>query len=83
MPNARGIEQLKDLGAGKAAPGEVVRLYRRAFDEVGPRALWSRKPSEHPTITQALVIANALRAEGNLEARAMAVRIEDACRAAL
>ena len=38
---------------------------------------------EHPTITQALAIANSLKVEGDIKARALAVAIEQACRAAL
>lgn len=77
------VEQLKDLGAGRPAPTEVVRLYRQAFCEFGTQALWSRRPSDTPTIAQALVIAENLRREGNLNSRALAVAIEQACRAAL
>jgi hypothetical protein len=36
-----------------------------------------------PTITQALVVAENLRREGNLQSRALAGEIERACRAAL
>ncbi len=77
-------DALKDLGAGKAAPADVARLYRQAFTDFGTRALWNyRTDIEHPTITQALMVADSLRVEGNVEARALAVQIELACRAAL
>jgi hypothetical protein len=76
------LDQLKDLGSGRPAPEEIARLYRRAFAEFGPQALWSRRPSERPTITQALTVADALRNEGDLRARALAVEIEAKCRAA-
>jgi hypothetical protein len=46
-------------------------------------ALWNRRPSEKPTIAQALVVAESLRREGNLQSRALAYEIERACRAAL
>jgi hypothetical protein len=77
------LEQLKERGAGRRAPIEVVRLYRQAFAEFGTLALWNWRNLEHPTITQALAIAASLKAEGNLKARALAVAIEQACRAAL
>ena len=83
MIDSRDIEQLKELGAGRAAPDEIARLYHQAFREFGTRALWSRRPSEQPTIAQALVIAEGLRREGNLQSRALAAEIEQACRAAL
>jgi len=83
MIDAPDLEQLKDLGAGRPAPEEVVRLYRQAFADFGAHALWNWRDMEHPTITQALAIADSLKAEGNLKARALAVAIEQACRAAL
>jgi hypothetical protein len=79
----RSLEQLKDLGAGRSASDEIARLYRRAFAEFGTSALWSRKPLERPTVTQVLTVADALRTEGDLRARALAVEIEAKCRAAL
>jgi hypothetical protein len=60
-----------------------VHLYREAFADYGARALWNWRVIEQPTITQALAIAESLRVEGDLGARALAVRIEQACRAAL
>ena len=79
----RPLDELKALGSGRPAPEPVARLYQRAFAEFGPLALWSRSPSERPTVTQALTIADALRTEGDLRARALAAEIEAACRAAL
>jgi hypothetical protein len=38
---------------------------------------------EHPTITQALAVADSLKVEGDVKARALAITIEQACRAAL
>jgi hypothetical protein len=83
MINTTDIQRLKELGAGRAAPDAVARLYQQAFREFGAQALWSRRPSATPTIAQALVIADALRREGNLRSRKLAVEIEQACRAAL
>jgi len=83
VSDTRTLEQLKELGAGRPAPAEIARLYRQAFSEFGTQALWSRRPSEAPTIAQAFVIAENLRREGNLKSRALAVAIEQTCRAAL
>lgn len=83
MTDLRNLEQLKDLGAGRVAPEEIAHLYHQAFRKFGTRALWSRRPSTTPTIAQALVVAESLRSEGNLQARALASKIEQACRAAL
>ena len=83
MIDARDLDQLKDLGAGRPAPAAVARLYHQAFADFGAIALWNWRNLEHPTITQILAIAAALKAEGNLKARALAVTIEQACRAAL
>lgn len=77
------IEELKEIGAGRRAPDDVVRLYRQAFREYGVAALWDRRPSGQPTIAQALAVADHLRREGNLKSRPLAARIEAACRAAL
>jgi hypothetical protein len=81
--DTRNFEQLKELGAGRAAPAEIARLYHQAFRDFGAQSLWNRRPSEKPTITQALVVAENLRREGNLQSRTLASEIEQACRAAL
>ena len=83
MKDTRSIDELKDLGTGRPAPETVEGLYRRAFQEFGAQSLWSRKPIEHPTIAQALAIADALRREGNMKSRPLAAKIEEACRAYL
>jgi hypothetical protein len=57
------LEQLKDLGAGRPASAEVARLYHQGFREFGTQALWSRRPSDTPTIAQALVIAESRAAK--------------------
>jgi hypothetical protein len=81
--DTRDLRQLKELGAGRTAPREITHLYHQAFRDFGAQALWSRRPSEIPTIAQALVVAENLRREGNLQCRALAGEIERACRAAL
>lgn len=83
VDDCRTINELKDLGAGKPAPDEVARYYHQAFAEFGVRALWNWRELDAPTITQALAIASSLRSEGNRAARALAIQIEQACRAAV
>ncbi len=63
-------------------PEDYRTLYRRAFEEYGAMALWNARQLDAPTPGHALVIARALRREGNLSARFLAERIEAACRAA-
>lgn len=83
MQDGRSFEQLKDLGAGVPAPDPIAALYPQAFADFGIQALWSRRPSAHPTIAQALVIADGLRTAGSMRSRPLAIRIEAAYRAAL
>ena len=61
----------------------LANLYRRAFAEYGVRALWDKRMLAEPTPQDALVIARALRVEGDREARKLVEQIEKACRAAL
>jgi hypothetical protein len=63
--------------------GDFANLYRRAFAEYGTRALWNKRLIEQPTPEDALVVARALRIEGDRAARRLAEQIEKACRAAL
>ena len=70
------------MSSKPADPPDYVSLYRRAFAEYGARALWSRRALESPTREDALVVARALRVEGNREARRLAEQIEQACCAA-
>jgi hypothetical protein len=64
-------------------PASFLTLYRRAFAEYGTRALWNKRLLEAPTPEDALVVARALRIEGDREARRLAEQIEQACHAAL
>ncbi|MGA3040738.1 MAG: hypothetical protein ABSF54_08125 [Bryobacteraceae bacterium] len=59
-----------------------MTLYRRAFAEYGTRALWNKRLLEEPTKEDALVVARALRTEGDREARRLAEQIEQVCSAA-
>lgn len=81
--DGRTAEELRDLGAGRAAPADVAALYRRAFAEFGTLCLWSVRALAAPTIRQALNVADALRREGNAASRTLAAQIEAACRAAV
>jgi hypothetical protein len=62
---------------------DFVRLYRQAFEKFGARALWNKRFLDAPSPEDALVVARALRIEGNREARQLAEDIEQACRAAV
>ena len=66
-----------------SASGDYVSLYSRAFERYGVRALWNKRLLDEPTTADALVVARALRIEGDREARQLAEQIEQACRAAL
>ena len=83
MAGKLAVEEMMELGAGRPAPESVAGLYRQAFRDFGARALWSRRPSAHPTIAQALVVAESLKRDGDMTTRALAARIEEACRSAL
>jgi hypothetical protein len=62
---------------------DYVALYRRAFAEYGAHALWNLRAFEAPSQEDALVVARALRIEGDLAARRLAEQIEHACHAAV
>lgn len=62
---------------------DFATLYRRAFAEYGALALWNMRSFDVPTPEDALVVARALRIEGNMRARRLAEQIEQACRAAV
>jgi hypothetical protein len=66
-----------------APPENFASLYRRAFAEYGARALWHMRSLDDPTPEDALVVARALRIEGDRAARRLAEQIERACRAAI
>jgi len=56
----------------KPTQPDFTRLYRQAFEEYGARALWNKRLLEEPTKEEALVVARALRVEGNRAARKLA-----------
>ncbi|MBU6320757.1 MAG: hypothetical protein KGS00_14045 [Alphaproteobacteria bacterium] len=55
-------------------------LYRQAFDAFGTAALWNKARIENPSPEHALIIARALRIEGDRRARQLAEDIERAVR---
>lgn len=57
-------------------------LYRQAFEAFGATALWNKARIENPSAEHALVIAKALRVEGDKRARQLAEDIERAVRGA-
>jgi hypothetical protein len=88
LQEARGIDLtlraiIPSMNTQPEQPEDFARLYRRAFTQYGTRALWNKRELETPTPADALVIARALRVEGNRAARRLAEQIERACRAAL
>ena len=71
------------MHAESEQPDDLASLYRQAFAQYGTRALWNKRLIENPSPEDALVVARALRIEGDRAARRLAERIERACRAAL
>jgi hypothetical protein len=69
------------MSAEPVETDDFASLYRRAFAEFGARALWNKRLTETPTKEDALVVARALRIEGNRAARELAEQIERACHA--
>ena len=73
----RGFDGTMRMRMISEKPGEdYVALYHRAFDEFGAFTLWNLRHLETPTPGHALVVARALRNEGNLDARRLAEAIE-------
>lgn len=66
----------------ESAPADIQALYRRAFADYGPVALWNMRPVEDPSPEDALAITRALRTHGGMEGRRLAEEIERLCRAA-
>lgn len=61
-------------------PEDFKSLYRRAFKAYSAQALWNKRMLDEPRPEDALVVARALRQEGDLRARQLAEQIERACR---
>lgn len=64
------------------ARADFRALYAQAFEAFGAAALWNKARIENPSPEHALVIAKALRVEGNKRARQLAEDIERAVRGA-
>jgi hypothetical protein len=62
------------------ASADYRALYHRAFAAFGAAALWNKTHLNDPSPEHALVIAKALRVEGDKRARQLAGQIEDAVR---
>ena len=62
---------------------DLVGLYRQAFAEHRARALWNVQEFDQPTVEQMLSITRQLRIEGDMDARRLAEKIEQAARAHL
>jgi hypothetical protein len=60
---------------------ELATLYRTAFKEYGPRALWNMRPVDDPASGDVLAITQALRTHGGMNGRRWAEQIEELCRA--
>jgi hypothetical protein len=76
-------EQAESTGQEEEQLPEFVALYRRAFADYRVQALWNMRFFERPTEADALVVARALRVEGDMQARRLAEQIEQVCRAAV
>ena len=63
----------------EANPDTFVSLYHRAFADYATQALWNKRMLDDPTPADALVVARALRIEGDRNARKLAEQIEQAC----
>jgi len=53
-------------------------LYNRAFEEYGTHALWNMKRFDNPSPGDVRATARQLRIEGDLDARRLAERMEEA-----
>jgi hypothetical protein len=51
---------------------EIETLYRSAFRDFGPRALWNMRPADELTSGDALAITQALRTHGGMNGRRLA-----------
>jgi hypothetical protein len=79
---AMSAETRNASNAKAVTPPDFLPPYQKAFLEFGTRALWNKRFLDAPGKEDALVIARALRIEGDREARRLAEQIEQACRAA-
>jgi len=76
------VRRMADASPHAANGPAYLALYARAFDAYGAAALWNKVCLENPGPEHALVIARALRVEGDRHARQLAEDIEQAVKAA-
>lgn len=81
--NAYRCAIVKVMSDPAASKPDFAALYFQAFERYGASALWSSRPVPSPTPADALAITHSLRVEGDLAARALAEKIEQACLAAI
>ncbi len=74
---------MTDIVSVTTAGLDFRALYRQAFEVFGAAALWNKARIDDPTPEHALVIARALRLEGDRQARQLAEDIERAVGGAL
>jgi hypothetical protein len=67
------------MKADQKQRSDFAALYQKAFDRYGAAALWNKRRLSSPEAADALVVARALRVEGDLDARRLAEEIEAAC----
>jgi hypothetical protein len=60
---------MPDMSTAPEQPQYLASLCRRALAEYGTRAPWNKRELEEPTPADALVVARALRMEGNRDVR--------------
>ena len=77
---AHDESRTETLAKGTTPRNEMADLYRRAFVQFGTRALWNIQQVDNPTVEQILAITRQLRIEGDMDARRLAERIEQAAR---
>lgn len=73
----------RGMSDNHAAAEDYLSLYREAFRDYRAQCLWNSRIHDHPTPSDALSVARALRLYGDRSARFLAERLELACRAAL
>lgn len=74
-------QDTRRLQSDKTPPRTLHEAYQRAFRDFGALALWNMRPLADPAPEDALVVARALRIEGNMAARRLAEDIERLARA--
>lgn len=72
---------LMDCAYKTPASDLAAELYHMAFARFGALCLWSTREMDAPSIADAMDAASRLKREGNMATRALAVKIEEACRA--